>query len=432
VQALHFFQASVDDVQLVSTPLRCLTLECPADIVVPNDPGQCGAKVSFPAPAVLTGCNGLPGGNADGVTVTCVPPSGSSFSVGTTIVQCSAKDAAGQSASCSFTVTVRDTEAPVISLAPASPLPVNPSAAEIAAAFGAASVLDNCSTELTAEGAVQLEESDDCGRSVTKLWTARDAAGNIATASQRIRFVRDTTAPVLENVNGPAAPVALGAAVTISALMRDDCSGIQQISFDWNDGSDATVVSKPASSASGIHQYSRPGIYAVRVNARDAAGNQAEELFQYIVVYDASSGSVTGGGWIESRPGSCDAGRHISEKANFGFVCKYAKGGEIPQGQTQFQVRNINLKFHSDRYEWLVLSGGKAQFKGYGSVNGVPGYQFLVTSTDGRLGGSDEPDKFRIKIWNAQGVVYDSGLGAPDDLATCEPQPISQGNIAIR
>src|SRR6185295_2025074 len=38
--------------------------------------------------------------------VICVPPSGSPFPVGATPVQCTARDASGNSASCSFTVTV--------------------------------------------------------------------------------------------------------------------------------------------------------------------------------------------------------------------------------------------------------------------------------------------------------------------------------------
>jgi hypothetical protein len=52
------------------------------------------------------------GGSAVGVQTTppvtaCVPPSGTAFPVGTSTVTCTATDAAGNSASCSFTVTIR-------------------------------------------------------------------------------------------------------------------------------------------------------------------------------------------------------------------------------------------------------------------------------------------------------------------------------------
>ncbi len=54
-------------------------------------------------------------------TVTCVPPSGSTFAVGTTSVTCTASDAAGNSVSRSFDVTIVDTTPPTLSL-PSSPV----------------------------------------------------------------------------------------------------------------------------------------------------------------------------------------------------------------------------------------------------------------------------------------------------------------------
>src|SRR6185436_12980483 len=47
-------------------------------------------------------------------TVTCLPASGSIFGMGTTTVTCTARDAATNTAACSFSVIVRDTTAPVI------------------------------------------------------------------------------------------------------------------------------------------------------------------------------------------------------------------------------------------------------------------------------------------------------------------------------
>ncbi len=70
--------------------------------------GSSGAVVTFVATAT----------DVVGVTVgpTCTPPSGSVFPLGMTTVSCSAWDAAGNTGSGSFTVTVGDTTAPVISL----------------------------------------------------------------------------------------------------------------------------------------------------------------------------------------------------------------------------------------------------------------------------------------------------------------------------
>ena len=48
------------------------------------------------------------------ITVVCLPPSGSTFPVGTRVVNCTATDGAGNTNGCSFNVTVRDTEPPAI------------------------------------------------------------------------------------------------------------------------------------------------------------------------------------------------------------------------------------------------------------------------------------------------------------------------------
>src|SRR5206468_12262475 len=59
-------------------------------------------------------------------------------------------DACGNTGTASQTVTyTRDTDAPVITLAAASSLSCNPDASQIAAAFGGATVSDNCYSEIT-------------------------------------------------------------------------------------------------------------------------------------------------------------------------------------------------------------------------------------------------------------------------------------------
>ncbi len=77
------------------------------DVTVPNDPNQCGAKVSYAPPMVSDNC--------PGVTYTCSPLPGTFFPVGTTPVTCTAVDAAGNTTSSTFNVTVNDVEPPVIS-----------------------------------------------------------------------------------------------------------------------------------------------------------------------------------------------------------------------------------------------------------------------------------------------------------------------------
>ena len=89
-----------------------------------------------------------------------------------------------------------------------------------------------------------------------------------------------------------------------------------------------------------------------------------------------------------------------SGHANFGFVSKYKKGSNIPEGQTEFQFQSGDLNFHSSAYDLgsLVVSGYKAQYKGTGDINGVPGYRFVLTAYDGSQPGGGNVDKFRMKI----------------------------------
>lgn len=58
-----------------------------------------------------------------------------------------------------------------------------------------------------------------------------------------------------------------------------------------------------------------------------------------------------------------------------------------------------SLNFQSSTYEWLVVSGARAQYKSVGTINGAGNFGFLLTAIDGQLnGGGGGTDKFRIKI----------------------------------
>ncbi len=136
-----------------------------------------------------------------------------------------------------------------------------------------------------------------------------------------------------------------------------------------------------------------------------------------IVVYDSSAGFVTGGGWIDSPPGTYTpedpTDPDITGRANFGFVSKYKKGA-------------AGMNFHSDSYEWLVVTGSNyAMFKGTGTINGgldpnANAYKFMLWA------GDSSPDTFRTRIWwedtdATEYDVYDNGTD----------QAIGGGSIVI-
>jgi hypothetical protein len=68
-----------------SCPVVTCQLTCPANIIKSNDPNQCGAVVTYPAPTTTGSCG----------TVTCTPASGSFFPVGTTTVTCTSSGGGG-------------------------------------------------------------------------------------------------------------------------------------------------------------------------------------------------------------------------------------------------------------------------------------------------------------------------------------------------
>lgn len=81
------------------------------------------------------------------------------------------------------------------------------------------------------------------------------------------------------------------------------------------------------------------------------------------------------------------------------FNSKYQHGANVPTGNTEFQFRVADFNFKSTNYDWLVVAGAKAQFKGSGTINGSGNLGFMLTAIDGQLNGGGQ-DKFRIKIWN--------------------------------
>jgi hypothetical protein len=179
------------------------------------------------------------------------------------------------------------------------------------------------------------------------------------------------------------------------------------------------VVDENAQTVTATVTFPVDGVYSIELTVANACGNSATTssvggLSALVVIYDPSAGFVTGGGWIISPPGAASWDPTLTGKANFGFVSKYQKGATVPSGNTEFQFNAGNLDFQSTSYQWLVVSGARAQYKGVGNLNGAPGYGFLLTAIDGQISGGGGTDKFRIKIWNAAGVVYDNEMGTDD------------------
>ena len=166
--------AFIDTISITGSDCSAVpcVLTCPANITKSNDPNQCGAVVTYPAPTTTGTCG----------TVTCSPASGSFFPVGTTTVTCSSS-AGG--ATCTFTVTVQDTQPPTITCPPNVTAVTDQNACPpppcVVGTFAAPTATDNC------PGVTVLcnPPSGSCfpTGTTTVTCTATDASGNTATCS---------------------------------------------------------------------------------------------------------------------------------------------------------------------------------------------------------------------------------------------------------
>jgi hypothetical protein len=276
---------------------------------------------------------------------------------------------------------------------------------------------------------ISLTFANNGSYEVTLRAVDEDGAAGSTTATIQV----NNAVPLISGITAPAAPVAVNTLMTVSASYGD--AGVLDThlcSFDWDvAGVAPTSVSGSNGTCSATRSFQAAGVYEIGVTVTDSDGGSATAVYRYVVVYDPAAGFVTGGGWILSPAGAFTADATLTGKANFGFVSKYQKGQSTPTGQTEFQFKAAAMNFSSTSYEWLVISGARAQYKGSGRINGAGNYGFLLTATDGQVTGGGGIDQFRIKIWDRDrqdAVVYDNALGAPDDLTTARPQNLTEPN----
>jgi len=243
-------------------------------------------------------------------------------------------------------------------------------------------------------------------------------------------------APVVGAITAPIDPVPINTPINTSAWFSDaGTPDTHTAQWDWGDGNltPGTVTQGNGSgSVNGGYSYTEPGIYTVKLEVADDDGDIGSSEFKYVVVYDPNGSFVTGGGTINSPVGAYVADPTLTGFANFGFVSKYKKGAYVPTGNTEFQFHAGNMNFKSSSYQWLVVAGARAQFKGYGTINGEGNYGFMLTAIDGQVNGGGGVDKFRIKIWDVNdndNVVYDNQLGDSDDADLTSA--ITGGSIVI-
>jgi len=379
--------------------VKDVTAPVPAVATLAVAQGECSVTVT--APKANDNCAGL-------ITATTADPT-TYTAQGSFVITWQYNDGHGNVTRQQQTVVVQDVTNPSIT-PPGSFTVANDAAlcgrALTSIALGTPVTADNCAIQRVTHNA---PASFPAG-TTTVLWTVEDAVGNTSTATQLVTVTN--TKPTLGVITGlPAEPKPVGTAIPATVTFTDN--NLTSAIWTWDDGStSAGTIS--GNTISGSRTYTTPGVYTVSIRVEDACGETATASFQYVVIYDPNGGFATGRGWIPSPASANYRYMRVGGKANFGFVSKYQKGATVPTGKTGFQFQAGNLSFESTAYDWLIIAGAKAQYKGVGMINGMSGYGFMLTALDGQLKGAD---KLRIKIWEiASGItVYDNQPGAPDD-----------------
>jgi HYR domain len=241
------------NVALVDTTAPIVT--APENMIV-EATSQAGAAVTFASSAI---------DNIDGVvSATCSPASGTTFGFGTTTVTCSATDTRSNAGNDSFTVTVRDTTAPVVTVGSDKVVEANSRlGSNVSYSASAADAIDGPLLPSAINCAPAPGARFGLGSALVTC-SAADSRGNVGTGRLTVTVV-DTTPPTL-SVPAPLRLQATGAGLpaTHSVIARFLAAAR---AADIADASPRVSSDAPA-------QF-RLGTTTVTFTAVDASGNRA-------------------------------------------------------------------------------------------------------------------------------------------------------------
>ncbi|XP_070549873.1 hyalin-like [Ptychodera flava] len=161
---------------------------CPANITVENEYGNTTAVVVFDGEAAIDNAGHQ-------LSVTCDPPSNSTFTYGDSVVTCSATDLAGNVGSCRFTVTVEDMSSPIVTCPENITVEYDYGNTTAVVVFDGESATDNSGQHVSVTCDPSSNSTFVSGDNVVTC-SATDQAGNVGTCNFVVK-VQDTTSPVL-------------------------------------------------------------------------------------------------------------------------------------------------------------------------------------------------------------------------------------------
>jgi uncharacterized protein YrzB (UPF0473 family) len=290
-----------------------------------------------------------------------------------------------------------------------------------------ASAIDHDSSDACGIASLSLDKTsfncENVGENTVTL-TVTDNNGNESAGTAIVTVVNE--APVISSIFLPEDPIQVGVPVNASASFTD--INARSANWYWGDGA-TTKGTISGADITGDHIYEVPGIYTVTAEVIDICGQSGTKQYQYVIITDPDAGFVTGGGIINSPVGAYTANPSMNGKAEFEYVIKYNKDGASLKGNINFRFKPASFKFSGTSYDWLVVNGDEAFFKGKGVVNGNTNVEFIAAMVQGQ--GKNDPAKFRIRILNAAdgSVIYDNQVS--DGIDAVAANDITAGAIKI-
>jgi probable HAF family extracellular repeat protein len=193
---------------------------------------------------------------------------------------------------------------------------------------------------------------------------------------------------------------AVGQSLTLDGSGSTDPDG-DPLTYEWvlDDGSVSGVTAMGVGPTIVVPLV--PDLYLLALTVTDPDGAMSTSSVE-VAVYDPERSSVTGGGWFHSAAGALVANPAAEGRANFAFHVAYRKGRSIPDGHARLAFEAGNLRLDSELFDWLVVGGEMARFRGIGDLEGhVVPVRFEVVARD--------PDRIQVRIWDDGGDIYDSG-----------------------
>ena len=283
-------------VTVLDTQLPVIT--CPGPVVVSNTPGICGATVNFNTPLGIDNCpNAI-------TTQTSGLASGSVFPVGVTTNTFMVTDASGNTATCSFTVNVIDTEKPVITCPGNINVNNDLSVCGATINFNTPVGTDNCPNPVTTQILGLASGSVFPVGITTNIFVVTDANGNTASCSFTVT-VNDTEKPIIplcpqSQFLNAIDPTCSALATWVIPIPTDNC-GILSFTYTTAPPTPIIEISGNASGDFGV------GTTVLTYLATDLYGNTATCQFS-ITVYDVTNPIITncpGSVSANNTPGLC-------------------------------------------------------------------------------------------------------------------------------